>query len=76
MSKTISITELGENFAALVDEAAERHEEVVVTKDGAAVAKVVPIEQARNDRRGPMYGTVTILGDIVEPLEPWECETS
>jgi prevent-host-death family protein len=58
---------------ALMDEVRDRGGEYVITKRGAAVAKLVPIRQKRRRLLGSMKGTLTVLGDIVSPLdEPWE----
>ena len=48
--------------------------EVVITKRGKPVAKLVPMDRAPRRRvLGCMKGTVTILGDIVAPTgEKWE----
>lgn len=45
-------------------------EELLVTKDGRPIARVVPID---SDDRGPMFGRIAFLGDIVAPLdEEWK----
>jgi prevent-host-death family protein len=50
--------------------------EVVITKHGKPVAKLVPIERTPRRRVfGCMKGTATILGDIVAPTgEKWEAD--
>jgi antitoxin (DNA-binding transcriptional repressor) of toxin-antitoxin stability system len=57
-------------------EAGER-EEIVITRYGKPVARLAPVEPAADAPRrgivGCMAGTVTILGDIVEPIDvEWE----
>ena len=48
-------------------------EPVVVTKRGAPVVKVVPVEPEKNDIFGFMVGKVRILGDIESPISvEWE----
>ena len=47
---------------AILDEVAETGKEIIVTKRGRPVAKVVPIEPPK-----PLEGSVTVLGDIVGP---------
>lgn len=54
---------------ALLDEVAETGKEIIVTKRGKPVAKVVPIEPPK-----PLAGSVTILGDIMDPIDPDEWE--
>lgn len=72
MSKTVTVADLAANLDALLDEVAEKQEEVVITRDGKAVAKVMPMA---DEKRGPMYGTIRFHGDIVEPLDPdWDAD--
>ena len=43
-------------------------EPVVVTKRGAPVVKIVPVEAENNDLFGFMAGKVKIAGDIESPI--------
>jgi prevent-host-death family protein len=53
---------------ALLDQVAETREEIVVTKRGHAVARLVPI-----DKEHTLRGSVLKADDILEPIEPpWE----
>ena len=53
---------------ALLDDVAATRQEIVVTKRGRAVARLVPIEKAPSLR-----GSVLQADDIVEPLDVvWE----
>jgi len=48
-------------------------EPVIVTKRGAPVVKVVPVESEKNDIFGFMVGKVKIVGDIESPIPvEWE----
>ena len=60
----------------LMDEVEATGREVVITKRGRPVAKLVPVAQAAvNDVFGCMRGTVTVVGDLVAPLEEqWEAD--
>lgn len=72
-SREISAGEFKARCLALMDEVRDRGGEYVITKRGAAVAKLVPVRQKRRRLLGSMKGTVTVLGDIISPLdEPWE----
>ena len=51
----------------LMDEVQESHREIVITKHGRPVAKLVPVEHAPPDAFGAMGGSVLYLGDIVAP---------
>lgn len=62
---------------ALMDEVEATREPIVITKRGRPVARLVPVEVEKDDIFGFMAGkgTITILGDIIEPvipLEEWE----
>lgn len=75
-SRTISAGEFKARCLALMDEVRDRGGEYVITKRGTAVAKLVPTRQKRRRLLGSMKGTVTVLGDIISPLdEPWEALT-
>jgi prevent-host-death family protein len=69
MSKTVAVAD--SNLATLVDEVARTKEEIVVTQNGEPVAVVIPLSRSR----GPMHGTIDILGDILSASgETWESE--
>lgn len=60
----------------LMEQMKESHEEVIITKDGKPVARLVPAEE---ETTGPLFGfmkgTVKINGDIIAPLdEKWDVE--
>jgi prevent-host-death family protein len=60
----------------LMDEVRVTHCEIIITKRGKPVARLVPFEEKRPDIFGYMKGTVTILGDIVGPTgEIWDADT-
>lgn len=58
----------------LMDRVAENHEEIVITKRGKPIAKLVPVEdKPLTPLFGSMAGTVEILGDIISPIDvKWE----
>jgi prevent-host-death family protein len=60
----------------LMDEVREQRRPIVITKRGKPVARLVPVEEpAREPIFGRMRGSVTILGDIVGPLDvEWNAE--
>ena len=60
---------------AIMDEVQAKRHAVVITKRGKPVAKLVPVEQEKDDIFGFMKGkgTVEIKGDIISPaLTPEE----
>ncbi len=60
----------------LMDEVEESGRELVITKRGRPVARLVPVTVAgAREVFGCMRGTVTVVGDLVAPLEaPWEAD--
>jgi len=55
----------------LMDHVKESHEEVIITQDGHPIAKLVPYEELIEEPVhlfGYMKGSVTINGDILEPI--------
>ncbi|MCP5113273.1 MAG: type II toxin-antitoxin system Phd/YefM family antitoxin [bacterium] len=60
-----------------MDEVRDRRKEIIITKRGKPVAKLVPLDNEEvPEIFGRMKGTVTILGDIVGPTgEEWEANS-
>jgi prevent-host-death family protein len=58
----------------LMDRVAEGREEIVITKRGKPIAKLVPVEdKPLKPLFGSMAGTFEILGDIISPIDvKWE----
>jgi antitoxin (DNA-binding transcriptional repressor) of toxin-antitoxin stability system len=57
-----------------MDEVQARRQPVLITKHGKPVAKLVPIENEKDDIFGFMKDKVVILGDVVSPAltkEEW-----
>lgn len=69
--KSIAITEFKAHCLALLEGIARTGEPLLVTKRGKPIARVLPTVDA-----GSLYpqdslaGTVTILGDVVDPVLP------
>jgi prevent-host-death family protein len=56
----------------LMDYVRDSGREIVITKHGAPVAKLVPVTTGARDIFGYLKGTVTYHGDIVQPTgERW-----
>ena len=62
MTKTVPFAEFEENMRALIDDVIQRGDEVLLTKDGRTVARVVP-------ERSPLAGSVIYEDDIVSPVD-------
>ena len=73
MTKTMKASECKAKFLGVLDEVATTHERVIVTKNGKPVAEIVPFVEKPKSIRGVLKGSVTILGDLDEPLDvEWE----
>jgi len=58
----------------VMDEVQSRREAVIITKRGKPVAKLVPIENEKDDIFGFFKGKIEIKGDVVSPAfspEEW-----
>ena len=60
----------------LMDRVAEGHEEIVITKRGKPIAKLVPVEDKPwAPLFGSMRGTAETLGDVIAPIDvKWEAD--
>ena len=54
----------------LMDEVAETGEEIVITKNGKAIAKLTPYREAPDFIFGRYRDKIVIHGDIVSPMPP------
>ena len=58
---------------ALLDEVAQSHNPIVVTKHGKPVAKIVPVEDQTDNKIKPLRGSVVYMGDVISKVdEKWE----
>jgi prevent-host-death family protein len=74
-TKTIPAGAFKARCLAIMDEVAAKRQAVVITKRGKPVAKLVPVEQEKDEIFGFMKGkgTIEIKGDIISPaLTPEE----
>jgi prevent-host-death family protein len=69
MPSTIAAGEFKAKCLKLLDEVAEKRETLVITKHGKPLAQLVPMPATRKNIVGSMKGSVTILGDIISPLD-------
>jgi prevent-host-death family protein len=62
---------------AIIDEVHKRHEQVIITKYGKPMARLVPENKQPKSLFGFMRGKGRIVGDIISPAFPeddWESE--
>jgi prevent-host-death family protein len=75
-TKTIPAGQFKARCLAIMDEVQAKRQAVVITKRGKPVAKLVPVEQKKDDIFGFFKGKgkIEIKGDIVSPIltpEEW-----
>ncbi len=59
----------------VIDEVQRLRMQVVITKRGKPVAKLVPLDDQPESFIGSMKGTMEIIGDIVAPIDvTWEAD--
>jgi prevent-host-death family protein len=75
MKQTIAAGDFKAKCLHLLDEVQQTRKEIVITKRGRPVARLVPVEKEIPSVFGRMKGTIKILGDIVAPTgEVWEAD--
>lgn len=78
--KTMPAGKFKTHCLSVIDDVHDKHEEVIITKHGKPMAKLVPLEEKREDPDsifGFMRGKIEIVGDIVGPIvdpEDWDDE--
>ena len=75
-SMTVKASEFKAKCLKLMDELSENGGEIVITKNGFPVSRLVPYREKPNSLFGIDQDKIEILGDIVEPLDTvWEVES-
>jgi prevent-host-death family protein len=75
MSETMGAAVFKAKCLALLDEVAETGKEVVITKRGKKVARLVRVEDKPEKVWGRLKGTGEIRGDIFSTGEKWEADS-
>ena len=72
--KTMGAGAFKTHCLSVIDEVYDHHQEVVITKRGKPMARLVPLKQEKPESiLGFLKGKVKVVGDIVSPIvEPWE----
>jgi prevent-host-death family protein len=71
--KKINASEFRARCLQLMDEVAETGEPVIITKNGKPISRLVPYRLKPDTLFGALKGSITILGDIVSPIDiEWE----
>jgi prevent-host-death family protein len=75
MKRQIAAGEFKAKCLGLLDEVQRERKEILITKRGKPVARLVPVEKTVPEIFGRMKGSIEILGDIVAPIgEIWDAE--
>ena len=73
---TIKASEFKARCLKLMDEVAETGREIVITKNGRPVSRLVPHIERPGTVFGIDRGRIEILGDIIEPIDvEWDAVT-
>jgi prevent-host-death family protein len=73
--KEVAASDLKNDWYAYLDEVSQARTEIVLTRYGKPIAKLVPFDGENESRPvfGSMKGTVTVVGDIIKPVaDVWE----
>ena len=74
--RTIKASEFKAKCLALMDEVNESGEEIVVTKNGKPISRLVPYQSIPKTLFGLHRGTATLKDDLTEALgEIWESDS-
>ena len=74
--RTIKASEFKAKCLQLMDEVAATGEEIVITKNGRPVSRLMPYREKPKSWFGVDRDKIVILGDIVEPIDvEWEAES-
>ena len=75
--RTIKASEFKAKCLKLMDDLADSGGEIVITKNGRPVSRLLPYRERPKSPFGAYRGRLEILGDIIEPVGgPWEAEVN
>lgn len=66
--KTMAAGKFKAQCLAVIDDVHDLKEEVIITKHGKPMAKLVPLKRKPDGLLGAMRGQIEILGDLVAPI--------
>jgi len=76
-TRTMPAGQFKTHCLAVIDEVHNRREEVIITKYGKPMARLIPLNENPESIFGFMRGRMRILGDIISPVDPpeaWDSE--
>lgn len=68
--KTMPAGKFKAHCLSVIDEVYNKHEEIVITKHGKPMARVVPLNKSPDSIFGALREFGTIKGDLIEPITP------
>jgi prevent-host-death family protein len=72
-ARAVTASEFKARCLQLMEEVNDTGEEIVITKRGKPVSRLVPYRQRPASLIGLMKGQIKILGNIIEPIDvKWE----
>ena len=75
MSNKLPAGEFKAKCLKVIDEVQRLRMQVIITKHGKPVAKLVPLDEQTESFIGSMQGTMEIVGDIVAPIDvTWKAD--
>ena len=75
--KTMAAGKFKAQCLSVIDDVHDLKEEVIITKHGKPMAKLMPIKKKPDNIFGAMRGLGKITGDLIEPITPpedWDSE--
>lgn len=76
MPKTVKISEFKAKCLALIDAVAETGEELIITKYGRPLGKLIPYATRPRTLFGAHRGRIRSHDDLIAPIgESWQAET-
>lgn len=71
--KSIQASDFKAKCLKIMDEVAKTGEEVVITKNGKAISKLVPYRETKQSLFALHAGKLTVCGEILAPVgEAWD----
>ena len=71
--KTVAAAEFKAQCLTLMDDVHSTRRPLVITKRGKPVAKLVPVDEPKDDFIGRLKGVFEVASDLDrDPPEPWE----
>ncbi len=71
--KTIAAGQFKTHCLSLLDEVAQNHETLIVTKYGKPVAQILPVISNKETGENPLKNSIVFEKDIIKPIDDmWE----